>query len=114
MSQEVSASASGRGGQGKLASQDMCEPAFFGLDDGAGVMRNQAAQQGFGMASIAEAAGAIQAVQAGGGQVGEVTDGASIEAAELLSEITPMGRTLRRMSNSQEESELSEIMRRYP
>jgi hypothetical protein len=40
------------------------EAAFLGLDDGAGVVRDQAAQQGFGVVDVAEVAGAVQAVRA--------------------------------------------------
>jgi hypothetical protein len=50
------------------------QAAFFGFDDGAGVVRDQAAQQGFGVLDVAEVAGAVQAVQAGGGEVGQVAD----------------------------------------
>ena len=74
MSQKVSASASGCGGGVELAGQDVGEAAFFGLDDGAGVVRDQAAQQGFGVLDVAQVAGAVQAVQAGGGEFGEVAD----------------------------------------
>jgi len=59
---------------GELAGQDVGQAAFFGLDDGAGVVRDQAAQQGFGVLGVAEVAGAVQAVQAGGGEFGEVAD----------------------------------------
>ena len=74
MSQKVSASASGRRRRGELAGQDVREAAFFGLDDGAGVVRDQAAQQGFGVLDVAQVAGAVQAMQAGGGEFGEVAD----------------------------------------
>ena len=60
--------------RGELAVQDVGEAAFFGLDDGAGVVRDQAAQQGFGVVDVAQVAGAVQAVQAGGGEFGEVAD----------------------------------------
>ena len=43
------------------------EAAFLGFDDGAGVVRDQAAQQGSGVLDVAQVAGAVQAVQAGGG-----------------------------------------------
>ena len=62
------------GRRGELAGQDVREAAFFGLDDGAGVVRDQAAQQGFGVLDVAQVAGAVQAVQAGGGEFGEVAD----------------------------------------
>ena len=52
--------------RGELAGQDVGQATFFGLDDGAGVVRDQAAQQGFGVLDVAEVAGAVQAVQAGG------------------------------------------------
>jgi len=58
MSQKVSGSASGWGG-GELAGQDMGEAAFFGLDDGAGVVGDQAAQQGSGVLDVVQAAGAV-------------------------------------------------------
>src|SRR6185437_17055202 len=38
------------------------------------MVRDQAAQQGFGVPDVAEVAGAVQAVQAGGGEFGEVAD----------------------------------------
>ena len=62
------------GRRGELAGQDAREAAFFGLDDGAGVVRDQAAQQGFGVLDVAEVAGTVQAVQAGFGELGEVAD----------------------------------------
>ena len=74
MSQKVSASASVLRRRGELAGQDVGQAAFFGFDDGAGVVRDQAAQQGFGVLDVAEVAGAVQAVQAGGGEFGEVAD----------------------------------------
>jgi hypothetical protein len=73
MSQNVSASASGRR-RGELAGEGVGEAAFFGFDDGAGVVRDQAAQHGFGVVDVAEIAGAVQAVQAGRGEFGEVAD----------------------------------------
>jgi len=45
--------------RGELAGQDVGEAAFFGLDDGAGVVRDQAAQQGLGVLGVAEVAGAV-------------------------------------------------------
>ena len=62
------------GRRGELAGQDAGQAAFFGFDDGAGVVRDQAAQHGFGVLDVAEVAGAVQAVQAGGGEFGEVAD----------------------------------------
>ena len=62
------------GRRGELAGQDAGEAAFFGLDDGAGVVRDQAAQQGFGVLDVTEVAGAVQAVQAGFGEFGEIAD----------------------------------------
>jgi hypothetical protein len=59
-------------GRGELAGQDVGEAAFFGFDDGAGVVRDQGAQQGFGVLDVAEVAGAVQAVQAGFGEFGDV------------------------------------------
>ena len=60
--------------RGELAVQDVGEAALLGLDDGAGVVRDQAAQQGFGVLDVAQVAGAVQAVQAGVGEFGEVAD----------------------------------------
>ena len=74
MSQKVSASASGRGGGANSRVRTCGEAAFFGLDNGAGVVRDQAAQRGFGVLDVAEVAGAVQAVQAGGGEFGEIAD----------------------------------------
>ena len=74
MSQKVSASASGRGGDFELAAQDIGQPAFVGLDDGAGMMRDQAAQHRVGVLDITQVTGAVQAVQPGTGQFGKVAD----------------------------------------
>ena len=74
MSQKVNASASGWGGRVELAEQDAGQAAFFGLDDGAGMVSDQAAQQRFGVLDVAEIQGAVQAVQAGGGKFGEIAD----------------------------------------
>ena len=74
MSQKVSASASGRGGGSNSLVRTCGEATFFGFDDGAGVVRDKAAQQGFGVLDVAQVAGAVQAVQAGGGEFGEVAD----------------------------------------
>ena len=74
MSQKVSASASGLRRRGELAGQDVGQAAFFGFDDGAGVVRDQAAQHRVGVLDVAEVAGAVQAVQAGVGEFGEVAD----------------------------------------
>ncbi len=73
MSQKVNASARA-GRRGELAGQGVREAAFFGLDDGAGVVGDQAAQDGFGVLDVAEIQGAVQAVQAGGGKFGQVAD----------------------------------------
>jgi len=45
--------------QDELADQGVSQIAFFGLDDGAGVVRDQAAQQGLGVLGVAEVAGAV-------------------------------------------------------
>ena len=60
--------------RGELAGQDVGQAAFFGLDDGAGVVRDQAAQHGSGVLDVAQVAGAVQAVQAGSGEFGQVAD----------------------------------------
>jgi hypothetical protein len=41
------------GRRGELAGQDVGQAAFFGLDDGAGMVRDQAAQQRFGVLDVA-------------------------------------------------------------
>jgi hypothetical protein len=104
MSQKVSASASdrGRGGGGELAGQDVSEAAFFGFDDGAGVVRDQAARHGFGVVDVAEVAGTVR-----------WSGGFDRAVPELLPEITPMSRTLGGTADFQEESELSEVRGRY-
>ena len=47
------------GRRGELAGQDVGEAAFLGLDDGAGVVRDQTAQQGFGVLDVAEVASVV-------------------------------------------------------
>ena len=74
MSQKVSASASGRGAGANCQAQVVGRTAYFSLDYGAGVMRDQAAQHLVGVVDVAQVAGAVQAVQAGDGQFGEVAD----------------------------------------
>lgn len=72
MSQKVSASASGWGGGAN--SRVRTSAAFFSLDDGAGVVSDQAVQHRVGMLDVAQVAGAVQAVQACVGEFGEVSD----------------------------------------
>ena len=60
--------------RGELAGQDVGQAAFFGLDDGAGVVCDQAAQQRSGVLDVAQVAGAVQAVQAGIGEFGKIAD----------------------------------------
>jgi hypothetical protein len=58
----------------ELQAQDVGESAFPGLDDGAGVMGDQPAQQGVGVLSVAQVPGAVECVQARGGEAGRVAD----------------------------------------
>ena len=58
----------------ELGAQDIGESAFAGFDDGAGVVGDQPAQQGVGVLGVAQVPGAIELVQAGGGQAGGVAD----------------------------------------
>ena len=58
----------------ELGAQGAGQAAFFGLDDGAGVVRDQPAQYRVGVVGIAQVAGAVQAVQAGRGEFGKVPD----------------------------------------
>jgi hypothetical protein len=46
----------------ELAAQDVRESAFFGFDDGAGMMGDQPAQQRVGMLDVAQVPGAIELV----------------------------------------------------
>ena len=50
------------------------ESAFAGFDDGAGVMCGQSAQHGVGVLGIAQVPGAVEPMQAGGGEAGGVAD----------------------------------------
>ena len=61
-------------GRGELAGQDVGQAAFFSLDDGTGVVRDQATQHRVGVLDVEQVAGAVQAVQAGAGEFGEVAD----------------------------------------
>jgi hypothetical protein len=54
----------------ELRTQDAGESAFAGFDDGAGVVCDQPAQQGVGVLGVAPVPGAIELVQAGGGEAG--------------------------------------------
>jgi hypothetical protein len=58
----------------ELQAQNVGESAFFGFDDGAGVMCDQSAQHGVGVLGVAQVPGAIKFVQAGGGEAGCVAD----------------------------------------
>jgi hypothetical protein len=62
------------GRRGELAGHDVGQTAFFGLDNGIGVVRDQAAQHRVGVLDVSQVAGAVQAVQAGLGEFGEVAD----------------------------------------
>jgi hypothetical protein len=58
----------------ELGAQDVGESAFAGFDDGAGVVCDQPAQQGIGVLGVAQVPGAVELVQAGGGEAGGVAD----------------------------------------
>ena len=54
--------------------QDVGESAFFGFHDGTGVVGDQLAQHGVGVAGVAEVTGAVEGVQACRGEAGRVAD----------------------------------------
>ena len=58
----------------ELPAQDVGESAFFGFDDGAGVVGDLSAQHGVGMLGVAEVPDAVEGMQARGGQAGRVAD----------------------------------------
>ena len=82
---EVAVRAGGHGAAGQhagqrvrrgleLQAQDVGESAFAGVDEGAGVVRDQPAQRGAGVLGVAQVACAVECVQAGAGQAGRVAD----------------------------------------
>jgi hypothetical protein len=58
----------------ELAAEDVGEVSLLSLDDGAGVMGDQAAQHRGRVLDIAEVAGSVQGVQACLGKLGKVAD----------------------------------------
>jgi hypothetical protein len=58
----------------ELQPQDVGKSAFAGFDDRAGVMGDQPARHYVGMLGVARVPGAIELMQARGGQVGRVAD----------------------------------------
>jgi hypothetical protein len=58
----------------ELQGQGVGESAFFRFDDGAGVVGDQSAQQGVGVLGVAQVPGAVECMQARGGEVGRVAD----------------------------------------
>ena len=58
----------------ELGAQDIGESAFAGFDDGAGVVGDQPAQHGVGVLGVAQVPGAVELMQAGGGEAGGVAD----------------------------------------
>ena len=60
--------------QVELVTQDIGESGFAGFDDGAGVVGDQPAQHGIGVPGVAQVPGAIELVQAGGGEAEGVAD----------------------------------------
>ena len=51
-------------GRLELAAQDVSGSAFFGFDDGAGVVGDQPAQHGVGVPGVAQVTSAVECVQA--------------------------------------------------
>ena len=58
----------------EFGTQDLRESAFAGFDDGAGVVCDQAAEHGVGVLGVAQVPGAVELVQAGGGETGCVAE----------------------------------------
>ena len=58
----------------ELSAQDVGQAPLFGLDDGAGMMRDQTAQHRVGVLDITQVPGTVQAVQPGAGQLREIAD----------------------------------------
>jgi hypothetical protein len=58
----------------ELEAQDVGKSAFFGFDDGAGVVCDEAAQHGVGVLGVAQVPGAVECMQARHGQVRRVAD----------------------------------------
>jgi hypothetical protein len=58
----------------ELGAKDVGESAFAGFDDGAGVMGDQPAQHGIGVLGVAQVPGAVELMQAGGGEARGVAD----------------------------------------
>ena len=58
----------------ELGTQDMGESAFGGFDDGAGVVGRPVGTAGVGVLGVAQVPGAVELVQAGGGEAGGVAD----------------------------------------
>ena len=57
-----------------LQAQGIGESAFAGFDDGVGVVCDEPAQHGAGVAGVAQVAGAVEGVQARHDQAGRVAD----------------------------------------
>ena len=74
MSQKVSTLESACGAGSNSQAQDAGESAFAGFDDGAGVMGDEPAQHGAGVLGVAQVAGAVEWVEARGGEAGCVAD----------------------------------------
>jgi len=58
----------------ELVAQGTGESAFAGFDDGAGVVGDQPAQHGVGVPGVAQVPGAVELMQAGGGEAEGVAD----------------------------------------
>ena len=61
-------------GRLELEAQDVGKSAFFGFDDGAGVMGDQAAHHGVAMLGVAQVPGTVQGVQARHGKARRIAD----------------------------------------
>ena len=58
----------------ELSAQDVGKAALLSLDDAARVMSDQPAQHPVGVLDVAQVAGAIEPMQAGSGQLGQIAD----------------------------------------
>jgi len=67
----------------ELGTQDVGESAFVGFDDGAGVVGDQSAEHGAGVLGVAQVTGAVELMQAGGGEAGWGTSTATVPAVRV-------------------------------
>jgi hypothetical protein len=74
MSQKVSTLESSCGAVSNSWLRMSASPAFFGFNDGAGVVYDQPAQHGAGVLDVTKVPGAVECVQARHGQVGRIAN----------------------------------------